>query len=104
MVVGNPARRRLADGRFAYLGGNCELGALGTRAAVGAVAVKPSTAQLMSTPTEPYGWAAPVAGLTPVSRSGRSAARFNTVFSSVCRVFRPSLTALGVHRPSWASQ
>ena len=37
----------------AYRGGNCELGAGGARLAVGAVAVNPRTAQLMSTPTEP---------------------------------------------------
>ena len=36
-----------------YLGGNCELGAGDARLAVGALAVKPMTAQLMSTPTEP---------------------------------------------------
>ena len=41
--------------------------------------------------------------VNPVSRSGRVAARLNTWFSSIWRVFRPSLTALGVHRPSWAS-
>ena len=38
-----------------YLGGNCELGTGSTRLAVGAFAVNPMTAQLMSTPTEPYG-------------------------------------------------
>lgn len=36
-----------------YLGGNCEWGAGSARLAVGAVAVKPMTAQLMFTPTEP---------------------------------------------------
>jgi hypothetical protein len=36
-----------------YRGGNCELGAGGARLAVGAVAVYPMTAQLMSTPAEP---------------------------------------------------
>ena len=36
-----------------YLGGNWELGAGDARLAVGALAVNPRTAQLMSTPTEP---------------------------------------------------
>lgn len=36
-----------------YRGGNCDRGRVGCRAAVGAVAVYPMTAQLMSTPTEP---------------------------------------------------
>src|SRR5271169_4139433 len=83
-----------------YLGGNWELGTGAARLAVGAWAVYPMTAQLMSTPTDPYGAGWPVAGLTPVDRSGRVAARLNTWTSSICRLFRPSLTALGVHRPS----
>src|SRR5258708_30232520 len=61
------------------------------------------TAQLMSTPAEPYGAGCPVAGLTPVSRSGRVAARLNTWTSSIWRVLRPELTPLGVHSPSLAS-
>ena len=36
-------------------GGNCEFGTGSARFAVGALSVKPITAQLMSTPTEPYG-------------------------------------------------
>ena len=57
------------------------------------------TAQLMSTPTEPYG-----ASSGPVIRSGRVAARLNTRTSSVCRLSRPSWIALAVHRPSSASR
>src|SRR5580700_2604294 len=86
-----------------YLGGNGEWGGGGARLAVGALAVKPITAQLMSTPTDPYGAGWPVAGLTPVSRSGLVAARLNTWFSSIWRLFRPSLMALVVHSPSCAS-
>jgi hypothetical protein len=48
--------------------------------AVGAVFVNPMTAQLMSIPEAPYGAGWPVAGLTPVSRSGRVAAKLNTWF------------------------
>ena len=58
--------RRLAG----YRGGNWEPGRLETRLTVGAFAVYPMTAQLMSTPAEPYSWGWPVAGLTPVSRPG----------------------------------
>ncbi len=36
-----------------YLGGNCEFGTGVARLAVGAMAVNPMTAQLMSTPAEP---------------------------------------------------
>ena len=36
-----------------YLGGNCEFGTGAARLAVGAVAVNPMTAQLMSTPAAP---------------------------------------------------
>ena len=36
-----------------YLGGNCEFGTGVARLAVGAVAVNPMTAQLMSTPAAP---------------------------------------------------
>src|SRR5579864_5517996 len=86
-----------------YLGGNWDKGAFGARLAVGAWAVNPMTAQLMSTPSAPYGAGWPVAGLTPVSRSGRVAARLSTTFSSICRLFSPAATALGVHRPSCAS-
>ena len=39
--------------RSGYLGGNCEFGTGAARLAVGALLVKPITAQLMSTPTEP---------------------------------------------------
>ena len=39
--------------RCGYRGGNCELGTGLARLAVGAWLVKPITAQLMSTPTEP---------------------------------------------------
>ena len=45
----------------------------------------------------------PVAGSTPVSRSGRVAARLKTCTSSIWRLLRPCLTALSVQRPSWAS-
>src|SRR5689334_1876298 len=86
------ARARPLRAALAYRGGNCECGAGGARLAVGAWAVKPITAQLMSTPTEPYGVGLPVAGLTPVSRSGRVAARLNTTFSSICRLLSPCLT------------
>jgi hypothetical protein len=37
---------------------------------VGAFAVYPMTAQLMSTPTEPYSWGWPVAGLNPGQQAG----------------------------------
>ena len=48
------AVRIRADGGVVYQrGGNCELGAGATRFAVGAFAVKPITAQLMSIPTLP---------------------------------------------------
>src|SRR6185312_8467018 len=47
------ARARPLRPALAYRGGNCECGAGGARLAVGAWAVKPITAQLMSTPTEP---------------------------------------------------
>src|ERR1700746_754967 len=93
----------LRRGLGGYLGGNWELGAGGARLAVGAWAVYPMTAQLMLTPSAPYGAGWPVAGSTPVSRSGRWSARLNTTFSSICRLFSPAATALGVHRPSWAS-
>jgi len=36
-----------------YLGGNCELGTGSARLAVGGLSVKPMTAQLMFTPTDP---------------------------------------------------
>ena len=72
--------------------------------AVGALSMNPITAQLMSTPTDPYGAGWPVAGFTPVSRSGRVAARLKTCTSSIWRVFNPCLTALSVQRPSCASQ
>src|SRR5690242_2230142 len=87
-----------------YLGGNCELGSGVARFAVGALWVKPITAQLMSTPVAPYGAGCPVAGLMPVIRSGLLAARLKTCTSSIWRVLRPSLTALSVQRPSCASQ
>src|SRR5438876_1076821 len=51
---------------LAYLGGNCELGTGSARLAVGALSMKPITAQLMSTPAAPYG-----APPGPVIRSGR---------------------------------
>src|SRR5207253_3915125 len=86
-----------------YLGGNCEFGTGVARLAVGAWAVNPMTAQLMSTPAAPYGAAPPVAGLKPVSRSGRVAARLKTTTSSICRVLSPACTALLVHKPSCAS-
>src|ERR1700749_2456804 len=92
----------LRRGLGGYLGGNWELGAGGARLAVGAWAVYPMTAQLMLTPSAPYGAGWPVAGLTPVSRSGLVAATLNTWFSAICRVFRPALTAFCVHSPSWA--
>src|SRR5436305_7642902 len=81
-----------------YRGGNCELGAGATRLAVGAFAVNPMTAQLMSTPAAPYG-----APLGPVNRSGRVAARLKTTFSSICRLSSPAAMAFGVHWPSSAS-
>src|SRR5207253_3064191 len=104
-----PGRRAAGAARrrgcvVCYLGGNCELGTGSARLAVGALSVKPITAQLMSTPDAPYGAGCPVAGLMPVSRSGRVAARLKTCTSSVWRVFSPSLTALSVQRPSCASQ
>src|SRR5215472_1829650 len=80
-----------------YLGGNWDPGRLGGPGVLGAFAVYPITAQLMSTPTEPYSWGWPVAGLTPVSRSGWLKARFRTSFSLIWRLFRPALTAFGVH-------
>src|SRR5258708_7680051 len=86
-----------------YRGGNWELGTGVARLAVGAWFVNPMTAQLMSTPTEPYGAVPPVAGLKPVSRSGRVAARLKTTTSSICRVLSPALMAFWVHRPSCAS-
>jgi hypothetical protein len=67
-----------------YLGGNCDPGTGSARLAVGALAVKPITAQLMSTLADPYG-----APLSPVMRSGRVAARLNTCTSSIWRVLRP---------------
>ena len=48
---GPPARLELL--LLCYLGGNWELGRGSARLAVGGLAVKPITAQLMSTPTEP---------------------------------------------------
>ena len=41
--------------RVVYLGGNCELGTGSARFAVGALSVKPITAQLMSTPDRAVG-------------------------------------------------
>ena len=41
--------------------------------------------------------------LTPVSRSGRVAARLKTWFSSIWRVFSPALTALGGPPGRWAA-
>src|SRR5690348_14025403 len=79
---GGPGGARRLGGGGGQRGGNWESGAGGARLAVGAAAVKPITAQLMSTPAEPYGAGLPVAGSTPVSRSGRVAARLNTTFSS----------------------
>ncbi len=61
---------------------------------MGALSVKPITAQLMSTPTEPYGAGLPVAGSTPVSRSGRVAARLKTCTSSIWRLFSALLDGL----------
>jgi hypothetical protein len=48
--VGPPAQ---LDPLVIYRGGNWELGRGWARLAVGGLAVKPITAQLMSTPTEP---------------------------------------------------
>src|SRR5439155_9247350 len=84
---------------LAYLGGNCELGTGSARLAVGALSMTPITAQLMSTPAAPSG-----APPGPVIRSGRVAARLKTCTSSIWRLSRPSLIALSVHWPSWASQ
>lgn len=61
-----------------YRGGNCDRGAGAARFFFGALRVNPITAQLMLTPDAPYGAGFPVAGLTPVSRSGRVAARLKT--------------------------
>ena len=72
-----------------YLGGNCEFGTGSSRFCVGGLSVNPITAQLMSTPEAPYGAGWPVAGSTPVSRSGRVAARLKTTFSSIWRVLSP---------------
>jgi hypothetical protein len=90
------ARRALPP---TYRGGNGELGTGATRLAVGAFAVNPMTAQLMSTPTEPYG-----APLGPVTRSGRVAARLKTTFSSICHLSSPAVMAFWVHWPSCASR
>src|ERR1700686_4884 len=88
-----------ADHRAVYVDAGRAVG--GGRA--GGRAGKRVTGRLTSPPAEPWGAGWPVAGSTPVSRSGRVAARLKTWFSSIWRVFSPSLTALGVHRPSWAS-
>jgi hypothetical protein len=104
----NPTERRSNEHKHPshsplYLGGNWEFGTGVARLAVGAVAVNPMTAQLMSTPWAPYGAGWPVAGLKPVSRSGRVAARLKTTTSSICRVLSPWSMAFCVHRPSCAS-
>src|SRR2546430_6964151 len=56
-----------------YLGGNCEFGTGVARLAVGAWAVNPIAAQLMSIPAAPYRAAVPVAGVKPVIKFGRVA-------------------------------
>src|ERR1700737_2202451 len=81
-----------------YRGGNWEFGAGVTRLALGACAVNPIAAQLMSMPTVPYG-----APQGPVSRSGRVAARLKTTFSSIWRLSRPWSIAFGAPWPSCAS-